>query len=220
MHAPVMPSLPGLVPRPLTLAKAVAEAVTLAAYKAGSTDNLAALVVDLQPDWRSSSRLRKVPTEPQSAAQGQRFGEKAGAGPEVSGEGAHYSLPWHSTGLIVPQQSKGFHKLKGGPPYVCRMASGTDVNSFHPRISFAKEEALQAIRQSACVVLSLPEFVDVAWQALAMCTNWRSWWHWSRAEQQLLWSCHRPGLQSAACRHHTSRRSRRHFPADDALPSS
>lgn len=123
VHAPVMPSLPGLVPRPLTLAEAVAEAVTLAAYKAGSTDNLAALVVDLQPHWRSSSRLRKVPREPQRAGRGKRYGERDRAGPGLSGEGTDYSLPWHSTGLIVPQHGKGSGRLKCGPSdFRCKMA--------------------------------------------------------------------------------------------------
>ncbi len=39
--------LPGLVARPLTLQQAVAEAITEAAYKQGSNDNLAAVVIDL-----------------------------------------------------------------------------------------------------------------------------------------------------------------------------
>ena len=99
-----MPSLPGLVPRPLTLAEAVAEAITLAAYKQGSTDNLAALVVDLRPDWRSSRR--EGPQEQQSVDTGDRAGKRDRAGPELSGTGADYSLPWHSTGLIMPQHGK------------------------------------------------------------------------------------------------------------------
>ena len=39
--------LPGLVSRPFTLQQAVAEAITEAAYKQGSNDNLATVVVDL-----------------------------------------------------------------------------------------------------------------------------------------------------------------------------
>ncbi len=106
VHAPAMPSLPGLVPRPLTLPEAVAEAITLAAYKQGSTDNLAALAVDLQPKWRSSSTLREASRKPQHADSSDRYGLRDRAGPELSGEGADYTLPWHSTGLIVPQHGE------------------------------------------------------------------------------------------------------------------
>ena len=108
VHAPVMPSLPGLVPRPLSLPEAVAEAITLAAYKQGSTDNLAALVVDLQPEWRASRQSREVLAEPQPASRGAIHGQRDRAGPELSGEG----LPWHSTGLIEPQHGEGIHVLK------------------------------------------------------------------------------------------------------------
>ena len=101
-----MPSLPGLVPRPLTLAEAAAEAITLAAYKQGSTDNLAALVVDLQPEWRANRTFRVASREPQPANRGKTSGTADTAGPELSGEGADYTLPWHSTGLIVPQHGE------------------------------------------------------------------------------------------------------------------
>lgn len=102
-HAQGLPSLPGVVPRPLTLAEATAEAITLAAYKMGSTDNLAALLVDLQAEWRTSSTLQHNRRRPEPAQGGSRHAKRIQEGPELSGEGADYSLPWHSTGLIVPQ---------------------------------------------------------------------------------------------------------------------
>ena len=54
-----MQGLPGFAPRPITLTAAVAEAIALAAYRQGSTDNLAALAVDLHPHWRSRRGLRQ-----------------------------------------------------------------------------------------------------------------------------------------------------------------
>ena len=46
--------------------------------------------------------------------------------------------------------------------------------------------------------------LGIALQALAMYTSWRSWLHWSPAEEQPLKRCSRPGLMSAACQHLTS----------------
>ena len=107
VHVPVVHSLPGLVPRPLTLAEAVAEAITQAAYKQGSTDNLAALAVDLRPEWRSGSNFRGKPRELHLDIQ-DTDAETGRAGPELAREDAEFSLPWHSTGLIVPQHGKPF----------------------------------------------------------------------------------------------------------------
>ena len=107
-HAGTLPRLPGLVPRPLTLAQAAAEAITLAAYRKGSTDNLAALVVDLQPQWRTESTMRSnLGGVGQNA--GVARGESSG-GPELAGESADYTLPWHSTGLLVPQHGELSHE--------------------------------------------------------------------------------------------------------------
>lgn len=55
--------LPGLVARPFTLQRAVAEAITEAAYRQGSTDNLATVVVDLL----GLQRYARVAAEKQSA---------------------------------------------------------------------------------------------------------------------------------------------------------
>jgi len=110
-HAQVLPSLPGVVPRPLTLAEATAEAITAAAYKMGSTDNLAALVVDLQPEWRTISTLQHNRRSPEPAQGTSRHAKRNQEGPELSGEGADYSLPWHSTGLIVPQHGGILHAV-------------------------------------------------------------------------------------------------------------
>ena len=107
-HAGMLSGLPGLVPRPPTLAQAAAEAITLAAYRKGSTDNLAALVVDLQPQWRTESTMRSnLGGAGQSA--GVARGESSG-GPELAGESADYTLPWHSTGLLVPQHGEILHE--------------------------------------------------------------------------------------------------------------
>lgn len=110
-HAQVLPSLPGVVPRPLTLAEATAEAITAAAYKMGSTDNLAALVVDLQPEWRTISTLQHNRRSPEPAQGTSRHAKRNQEGPELSGEGADYSLPWHSTGLIIPQHGGILHAV-------------------------------------------------------------------------------------------------------------
>ena len=101
-----MQGLPGLAPRPLTLTAAVAEAIALAAYRQGSTDNLAALAVDLHPQWRSGVASHRL-SEAQDASkpcvvQGPNDRDEA----ELAGEGADYSVPWHSTGLLLPQHGK------------------------------------------------------------------------------------------------------------------
>ena len=201
-----MPSLPGLVPRPLTLAEAVAEAITLAAYKQGSTDNLAALVVDLRPDWRSSRR--EGPQEQQSVDNGDRAGKRDRAGPELSGTGADYSLPWHSTGLIMPQHGKRCPMLRPTFHMVtnCSQASVMPPHCLQ-QTGCAEEAALQACEPSGSMhVLWVICQRCCCWsQALAMCTSWRNWWHWSHAEQQLQERCRRPGLASAVCQHQVSR---------------
>lgn len=55
--------LPGLVARPFTLQQAVAEAITEAAYRQGSNDNLATVVVDLL----GLQRYARVAAEKESA---------------------------------------------------------------------------------------------------------------------------------------------------------
>lgn len=110
----VLPGLSGLVPRPLTLAHVVAEAITQAAYRQGSTDNLAALVVDLQTPWRSerTSKFKAGMSEGAGGGKENRHGSSGGGtgrargGPELAGESADYMLPRHSTGVIIPQHGE------------------------------------------------------------------------------------------------------------------
>ena len=101
-----MQGLPGFAPRPITLTAAVAEAVALAAYRQGSTDNLAALAVDLHPHWRSegASDSRPGARDASEPCTWRGPGDRDEA--ELAGEGADYTVPWHSTGLLVPQHGK------------------------------------------------------------------------------------------------------------------
>ena len=101
-----MQGLPGLAPRPLTLTAAVAEAIALAAYRQGSTDNLAALAVDLHPHWRSGVVPHRLPGARDDSKPRTRQGTDDRDEADLAGEGADYTVPWHSTGLLVPQHGK------------------------------------------------------------------------------------------------------------------
>ena len=101
-----MQGLPGLAPRPLTLTAAVAEAIALAAYRQGSTDNLAALAVDLHPQWRSEEGSHRLPGTRDASKPCTRQGHDDRDNADLAGAGADYTVPWHSTGLLVPQHGK------------------------------------------------------------------------------------------------------------------
>ena len=98
--------LPGLAPRPITLTAAVAEAITMAAYRQGSTDNLAALAVDLQPQWRSEVASHRPSGTRDASKPGKWQGLDNRDEDDLAGEGADYTVPRHSTGLLVPQHGK------------------------------------------------------------------------------------------------------------------
>ena len=103
-----MQGLPGLVPQPITLTAAVAEAIALAAYRQGSTDNLAALAVDLRPHWRSGVASPRHPGATDDLKPCIRQGPDDRDEADLAGEGADYTVPWHSTGLLVPKHGKRF----------------------------------------------------------------------------------------------------------------
>ena len=101
-----MQGLPGLAPRPITLTAAVAEAIALAAYRQGSTDNLAALAVDMHPQWRSGVASHRLSGTQDASKPCTRQDTDNRDEAELAGEGADYTVPWHSTGLLVPQHGK------------------------------------------------------------------------------------------------------------------
>lgn len=97
---PAVKKLPGLVPRPLTLPQAVAEAITEAAYKQGSNDNLATVAVRL--------------VGPQQTARG-RAESPAGVGSDLNmsqkaprlQEGTHpFPVPRRSTAPSIIEAGK------------------------------------------------------------------------------------------------------------------
>ena len=114
-----MQGLPGLTPRPLTLTAAVAEAIALAAYQQGSTDNLAALAVDLHPQWRSEGASHRPSGTQHASKPCTRQGPDDMDEADLAGEGADYTVPWHSTGLLVPQHGK--HSLLWDPGWAPHM---------------------------------------------------------------------------------------------------
>ena len=114
-----MQGLPGLAPRPLTLTAAVAEAIALAAYRQGSTDNLAALAVDLHPRWRSGGASHRLPGAQDASKPCTWQGPDDRDEAELAGEGADNTVPWHSTGLLVPQHGK--RSLHSDPLWAFRM---------------------------------------------------------------------------------------------------
>lgn len=90
--------LPGLVARPLTLQQAVAEAITEAAYRQGSNDNLATVVVDLRGAQRFAAGSMAWSRSSSAALEGQledaRVVEVPALTPEAS---AMISVPRRST---------------------------------------------------------------------------------------------------------------------------
>ena len=114
-----MQGLPGFAPRPITLTAAVAEAIALAAYRQGSTDNLAALAVDLHPHWRSEGASDRLPGARDASKPCTWHGPDDRDEAELAGEGADYTVPWHSTGLLVPQHGK--RSLHSDPLWAPRM---------------------------------------------------------------------------------------------------
>lgn len=131
-----MQGLPGLTPRPITLTAAVAEAITMAAYRQGSTDNLAALAVDLHPKWRSGGASPGLPGTQDASEPGTQQGLDNREDADLAGEGADYTVPRHSTGLLVPQHGK--HCLLPDP---C-------LEPLRPFLSLA--EALQGLTALRC----------------------------------------------------------------------
>ena len=114
-----MQGLPGFGPQPITLTVAVAEAIALAAYRQGSTDNLAALAVDLHPHWRSEGASDRLPGARDASKPCTWHGPDDRDEAELAGEGADYTVPWHSTGLLVPQHGK--RSLHSDPLWAPRM---------------------------------------------------------------------------------------------------
>jgi hypothetical protein len=116
---PPLKELPGLVPRPLTLPQAVAKALTEAAHKQGSNDNLAAVVVDLMGPRRFSPPSAAILRDSRGAANvsGMQDGE---------GRLADLLVPRRSTAMCPSSIIQGGDWL-----HVCQRMSSCLPTAFH-----------------------------------------------------------------------------------------
>lgn len=112
---PPVKKLPGLVPRPLTLPQVVAEAITEAAYKQGSNDNLATVAVDLI----GPKRLTKVKSHEDII----HDANASGRSPQPQGRQSSFPVPRRST-ATSPSAI-----IQAGEVYIRQLGWGRDACS-------------------------------------------------------------------------------------------